>query len=89
MKNWAGYPEKPDHTDAVRPFFYYPLLLCLALSWWLTEKFNLGSWVYIPRLFFGLGGSAMVAYKLYLSVTSHQKKERKKTKQHISFNNHH
>ena len=38
---------------------------------------------------FGLGGSAMVAYKLYLSVTSHQKKERKKTKQHISFNNHH
>ena len=20
----GGYPEKPDHTNAVRPFFYYP-----------------------------------------------------------------
>lgn len=61
MKNWADILKNLTILTAVRPFFYYPLLLCLALSWWLTEKFNLGSWVYIPGFFFGLGGSAMVA----------------------------
>ena len=84
MKNWADILKNLTILTQFGLSFITPLLLCLALSWWLTEKFNLGSWV-----FFGLGGSAMVAYKLYLSVTSHQKKERKKTKQHISFNNHH
>ena len=66
--------------------FITPLLMCLAFCWWLVFRMNLGSWIFIPGFFFGLGGSFMVAYKLYLSITAKQKKEQKKTK--ISFNKH-
>ena len=89
MKNWTDILKNLTILTQFSLSFITPLLLCLALSWWLTEKFQIGPWIYIPGFFFGLGGSAMVAYKLYLSVSSHQKKERKEKKQHISFNRHH
>ena len=66
--------------------FVSPLLMCVGICWWLTDRFGLGGWVYIPGFFFGLGGSFTVAYKLYLSVTDRLKKEEKKKK--ISFNKH-
>lgn len=63
-----------------------PLLLCLGICWWLTAAGGVGVWVFIPGFFFGMGGSGMVAYKLYLTVVNRQKKE--KTKEKISFNTH-
>ena len=66
--------------------FVSPLLMCVGICWWLTDRFGLGGWVYIPGFFFGLGCSFTVAYKLYLSVTDRLKKEEKKKK--ISFNKH-
>lgn len=68
--------------------FITPLLLCLAGCWWLAAKAGVGGWVYIPGFFFGMGGSATVAYKFYLSTVKHQKKEEKKKKQKVSFNRH-
>ena len=56
-------------------------------KWWINTSLGVGEWVFIPGFFFGLGGSFTVAYKLYLTVTSHQKKEKKKNR--ISFNRHH
>lgn len=66
--------------------FITPLLMCLALCWWLSSHFGIGGWIFIPGFFFGMGGSGMVAYKLYLSVTERQKKEKPKKK--VSFNSH-
>ena len=66
--------------------FITPLLLCLALCWFIISKTGVGGWIYIPGFFFGMGGSGMVAWKLYVSVTGRQKKE--ETKKHISFNRH-
>lgn len=66
--------------------FITPLLLCLAGCWWLTAHAGLGEWVYLPGLFFGMGGSGMVAYKFYLSVMSRENKGEKKKK--VSFNRH-
>lgn len=63
-----------------------PLLMCLGICWLLCAKAGLGGWIYIPGFFFGMGGSGMVAWKLYVSVTGRQKKE--ETKKHISFNRH-
>lgn len=68
--------------------FITPLLLCIAGCWWLTAKAGIGGWIYIPGFFFGIGGSATVAYKFYLSTVKHQKKEEKKKKQKVSFNRH-
>lgn len=66
--------------------FITPLLMMIALCWWITSYFHVGGWVYIPGFFFGLGGSFTVAYKLYLSVMRKEKKQKKKEK--ISFNRH-
>ncbi|MCD8153692.1 MAG: AtpZ/AtpI family protein [Clostridiales bacterium] len=64
-----------------------PVLLCLALCWWLTSCVGLGSWIYLPGFFFGLGGSGTFAYKFYLSVIKKEKKE-KTDREKISFNRH-
>ncbi len=63
-----------------------PLLLCLAISWWLSTHTLIGNWIYIFGFFFGLGGSGMFAYKFYLSVI--KKDEADKTDKKISFNDH-
>ena len=63
-----------------------PLLMCLGICWLLCAKVGLGGWIYIPGFFFGMGGSATVAYKFYLSVNKQEKKKHKKNK--IYFNRH-
>lgn len=68
--------------------FVTPLLLCLALCWFLNSYLGLGSWIYIPGFFFGLGGSGMTAYKFYLVIERKQEKESKKEKKKIYFNHH-
>lgn len=66
--------------------FITPLLVCLGFCLWLTSRFHLGGWIFILGFFFGMGGSGMVAYKLYLSVMKQQKKD--KTKEKAYFNSH-
>ena len=65
--------------------FIMPTLLCVGLCWFLCDRFAIGSWIYIPGFFFGLGASFMTAYKFYLSVISKQSKEKKPK---ASFNKH-
>lgn len=86
MKEWTNIIK---HITLLTQFglsFITPLFICLALCWWLNSAAGLGVWIYVPGFFFGMGGSGMVAYKLYLSVTKRQKKEEKKNK--VSFNRH-
>lgn len=86
MKNWNEIIKSLTMLSQFGLSFITPLLLCLAVCWWLTAYMGMGGWVYIPGFFFGLGGSFTVAYKLYLSVMKRQKKEEKKKK--VSFNRH-
>jgi positive regulator of sigma E activity len=91
MKNMKSLADIIKNITMLTQFglsFITPLLLCLALCWWLCTHVGLGGWVYIPGFFFGLGGSFTVAYKLYLSVTNQQKKQKEKTKKTVSFNRH-
>lgn len=88
MKQWA---EIIKHLSLLTQFglsLVTPLLLCLGLCWWLCGRFGFGGWIFIPGFFFGLGGSGMVAYKLYLSVNGRQEKERRQKKEKTSFNRH-
>lgn len=68
--------------------FIMPLLLCLALCWFLTAKAGVGVWVYIPGFFFGLGGSFMTAYKFYLMTIRQEEKKEDTKKKKVSFNKH-
>lgn len=88
MKQWTNVIRNITMLTQFSLSFVTPLLLCLAACWWITDKTGAGGWVYIPGFFFGMGGSAMVAYKLYLSVTARQSKEDKKRSKKISFNRH-
>lgn len=86
MKQWTDIMKNISLLTQFGLSLMTPLLLCLGICWWLCNHFGLDGWIFIPGFFFGLGGSGMVAYKLYLSETLRQKKEKKKEK--ISFNRH-
>ncbi len=88
MKQWAEIVKNLSLLTQFGLSLITPLLLCLAVCWLLTSKAGLGGWVYIPGFILGLGGSGMVAYKLYLSVERRQKKEQEKEKDKVSFNRH-
>ena len=66
--------------------FITPILLCLALSWWLSSY--VGLWVYIPGFLLGLGSAIMVAYKFYLSVIKKEEREKDNKKKKASYNKH-
>lgn len=86
MKYWTELMKNITTLTQFGLSFITPLLLCLGVCVWLSQHMGMGGWIYIPGFFFGMGGSAMVAYKLYLRVTNRQKKEKKKRK--VSFNRH-
>ena len=87
MKKWTGMITNLTMLTQFGLSLVTPLFLCLALCWWLNVHTGVGGWVYILGFFFGMGGSGMVAYKLYLSVVGRQKKE-DKNKRKKSFNRH-
>ena len=89
MQNFSGGDILKGLTDIIKQLtlltqfglsLVTPLFMCLGLCWWLCSRFSLGVWVYIFGFFFGMGGSGMVAYKLFLSETRRQEKEKKKKK---------
>lgn len=86
MKNWADILKNITLLTQFGLSFITPLLVCLGVCWWLSSHMGVGGWVFIPGFFFGMGGSGMVAYKLYLSVIIREKKNRKKQK--VFFNKH-
>ena len=65
MKQWSEILRNVTMLSQLGLSFITPLLLCLALCWFIISKTGVGVWVYIPGFFFGMGGSATVAYKFY------------------------
>lgn len=63
-----------------------PLLLCIFICWLLTAKLDIGGWVFLPGILFGLGGSFMTGYKFYLN--ENKKNEKDKDKNKVQFNKH-
>lgn len=88
MRQWTDIIKNITMLTQFGLSFITPLLMCLGACWWITSVTGIGGWIYIPGFFFGMGGSGMVAYKLYLSVTKHQAKENKKKRKKVSFNRH-
>ena len=89
MKEMKGWMDIVKNLTLLTQFSFTlvtPLLMCLGVCWLLCVKAGLGGWIFIPGFFFGMGGSGMVAWKLYVSGTTKAKKAEKKS--HISFNRH-
>ena len=64
-----------------------PLLVCIFACYMLTTKLGWPGWIYIIGFFFGLGGSAMTAYKVYLEG-SKKNETKKRPGNEGSFNKH-
>ena len=87
MKKWGRYNQESDNAQSVWTVLYHSIASVLLICWWLTAHLGIGEWVFLPGFFLVWEDPFTVAYKLYLSVTSHQRKEKKKNK--VSFNRHH
>lgn len=88
MKQWKDIYKNVLMLSQLGLSFITPLLLCIALCWLLVDKTGMGSWVYMIGFFFGLGGSAMTAYKFYLATLKQHKKERESQKEKFFSNKH-
>ena len=89
MKKWTDIIEKLTMLTQLSLSLVTPLLLCLGLCWWSSNRWSLGGWIYLIGFFVGLGGSAMTAWKFYRSVVMRQKRtEKEKRKSKVSFNRH-
>ena len=86
MKQWRTMYQNVLMLTQLGLSFITPILICLAVCWWLTSRLGFGGWIYIPGLFFGLGSSGMVAYKFYLTIMNREQKEEKKKT--VSYNKH-
>ena len=86
MKDWAAISQRLVMIGQLGLSLLMPLLLCLGACYLLTSRLGLGLWIYLPGFIFGLGGSFMTAYKLWLSVNrkAHEEVEAAET----AFNRH-
>ena len=93
MKKWTDIIEKLTMLTQLSLSLVTPLLLCLGLCWWSSNRWSLGGWIYLIGFFFGNGGGAVTAWKFGQSVLRHQKRietepDGKKKKKRVSFNRH-
>ena len=73
MKDWPDIFRHLTMLSQIGLSLAAPLLICILLCSWL------------PGFFFGLGGSAAAAWKVYLAI---MKQENKKRKTGVGFNEH-
>ena len=55
MKKWTDIIEKLTMLTQLSLSLVTPLLLCLGLCWWSSNRWSLGGWIYLIGFFFGLG----------------------------------
>ena len=68
MKQWSEIMRNVTMLSQLGLSFITPLLLCLALCWFIISKTGVGGWIYIPGFFFGMGGSATAVSYTHLTL---------------------
>ena len=66
MKKWTGMITNLTMLTQFGLSLVTPLFLCLALCWWLCDRFSVGTWIYLIGFFFGIGGGAVTAWQKVL-----------------------
>ena len=52
MKKWTGMITNLTMLTQFGLSLVTPLFLCLALCWWLCDRFSVGTWIYLIGFFF-------------------------------------
>ena len=79
LKQWSEILRNVTMLSQLGLSFITPLLLCLALCWFIISKTGVGVWVYIPGFFFGMGRQPWHTSFICRSINS-KRKNIKKTK---------
>ena len=81
MKQWSEILRNVTMLSQLGLSFITPLLLCLALCWFIISKTGVGVWVYIPGIFLRNGwfGNRGIQDFICRSINS-KRKNIKKTK---------
>lgn len=74
MKRWTKALGNISMLTQLGLSLIMPVLLCIALCYYLTTHFALPGWIFIPGIFFGLGGSFATAYRFYRMIMKDEKK---------------
>lgn len=86
MKDWVTISQRLVMIGQLGLSLLMPLLISLGVCYLLSTRLGLGLWIYFPGFIFGLGGSFMTAYKLWLSVK--RKAEKESEDESLAFNKH-
>ena len=73
MKKWTGMITNLTMLTQFGLSLVTPLFLCLALCWWLCDRFSVGTWIYLIGFFFGIGGGAVAVLNFFLMGMAVQK----------------
>lgn len=87
MKNYREILKQITLLSQLGLSILMPLLICLGICAYLTNKVGVGGWVFIPGFIMGFGSSFMTAYKFYMAVIKKESKEKDK-KEKVYFNKH-
>ena len=77
MKQWSEILRNVTMLSQLGLSLITPLLLCLAVCWLIVSKTGVGSWIFIPGFFFGMGGRKKIKYLLTDIYKTSQEAERK------------
>lgn len=93
MKKWMGMITNLTMLTQFGLSLVMPLFLCLALCWWLCDRFSVGTWIYLIGFFFWHRGRCrdsleIRAERSAASETHRDGAGRKKKKKRVSFNRH-
>ena len=86
MKNFSEILKHISMLGQLGLNIAIPIVLCILGCWFLTDRFGVGEWVFIPGIILGIGGSFMSGYKFYVSESKRAEKDKDKNK--VSFNKH-
>ena len=70
MKKWTGMITNLTMLTQFGLSLVTPLFLCLALCWWLCDRFSVGTWIYLIGFFFGIGGRDSLEIRAERSAAS-------------------
>lgn len=85
-KYWSNVLKQISWLSQLGLSIIMPMLICVLICVWLTNRFDIGGWVFIPGFILGLGASFTTGYNFYLSESHKSKKDSNDRKR--GFNRH-
>lgn len=85
-KYWANVLKQVSWLSQLGLSIIMPLLICVLICAFLTIRFDIGGWIFIPGFILGIGASFTTGYNFYISESKKSKKDKDERKR--GYNSH-